>query len=611
MAPPSTLAKPKKPKIKATPKGGNASTVAGMPTNSMPAVETRPLDAPKPAKVAKTKKMPPVTVPSAQAEPSKATRPKAMALPKPKLQKPSGMLLSDALMTEKSVETPVPKPKKTPLKKPASKPVSRSTPAKPKTLVEKLATAKRSPVKPPAASTVSIPVNGDLWPAVQADLRQRMSLPSYETWISPLSIEKMTEQKVTLRTDSDFNRDQILKRYRGDLKEAFAAALGRTVDITIIVVELTAAEAAEALSAEFASPVIETQRELPGRPWTPRTTASNLNPKYTFEAFVVGEQNRFCHAAALAVAESPAQSYNPFFIYGGVGLGKTHLMQAIGHFALQHHQDLVVRYVTAEQFTNDMISALGRKDMKGFQNRYRKNDILIIDDVQFLEGKVRTQEEVFHTFNALHEAGKQVILSSDRSPKHLSNLEDRLRSRFEWGLIADIQPADYETRLAILQKKAEREKLTIPMPVLSFIAESNPNNIRELEGALNKVAAYGMLTRTPIDLNLAQNILGTPVDKSRMSLEDILEAAAGYYHLRPMDLKSPSRAKDVSHARQVSIYLIRTMTEASFPKIGEFLGGRKHTTILYAFEKIKDELETHPVLKQQMDEIKIRVKKTR
>jgi chromosomal replication initiator protein len=439
-----------------------------------------------------------------------------------------------------------------------------------------------------------------LWQKVQADLKGRMSQPSFETWISPLEIDTVTDKAVTLRAESEFNRELILKRYRNELKAAFSEAVGHAMEVAVVVTEPKEEEAAleDALSA----------KELPNRPWTPRTTRSNLNPRYTFESFVVGQHNRFCHAAALAVAETPAQSYNPFFIYGGVGLGKTHLMQAIGHFALQHHTDLKVRYVTAEQFTNDMINALGQKDMKGFQDRYRRNDILIIDDVQFLEGKTRTQEEVFHTFNALHESGKQVILSSDRSPKNLSRLEDRLRSRFEWGLIADVQVPDLETRVAILQKKAERENFHVGMDVLNFIGESHPNNIRELEGALNKVAAYGMLTRTTIDLVVAQTVLGTPVDNRRVSLEDILETVAGYYHMRSVDLKSPSRAKDLSHARQVAIYVIREMTESSFPKIGELIGGRKHTTILYAYEKIKDELESHPVLKQQIEEIRARMK---
>lgn len=445
------------------------------------------------------------------------------------------------------------------------------------------------------------PNTEQVWESVQAALRAKMSQPSFETWMSPLTVDSLDGKVVTLIAESDFNREQILKRYRTELKDAFSDALGQAIDVKIIVessqtTELPAAEA-EATSA----------RELPQRMWTPRTTRSNLNPRYTFEAFVVGQHNRFCHAAALAVAETPAQSYNPFFIYGGVGLGKTHLMQAIGHFALQHHSDLTVRYVTAEQFTNDMINALGKKDMKGFQDRYRKNDILIIDDVQFLEGKVRTQEEMFHTFNTLHESGKQIILSSDRPPKHLSRLEDRLRSRFEWGLIADIQPADYETRLAILQKKAEREQFQVSQDVLSYIAEMHPHNIRELEGALNKVAAYGMLTRTPIDLAVAQTVLGAPVDYKRISLEEILETVAGYYHLRASDLKSPSRAKDLSHARQMAIYMIRETVGSSFPKIGELLGGRKHTTILYAYEKVKSELEAREVIKQQIHELQARL----
>lgn len=443
------------------------------------------------------------------------------------------------------------------------------------------------------------------WQQVQEILKARMTQPSFETWIGPLVLEAVEDKKVTLQAESDFNRDQILKRYRGELKEAFAAVLGHAVDIAVVVEHHTPEPELEAVAVEAAA------SPLPQRPWTPRTTTSNLNPRYTFEAFVVGQHNRFCHAAALAVAETPAQSYNPFFIYGGVGLGKTHLMQAIGHFVLHHHPDLKVRYVTAEQFTNDMINALGRKDMKGFQDRYRRNDILIIDDVQFLEGKTRTQEEVFHTFNALHEAGKQIILSSDRPPNRLSQLEDRLRSRFGWGLIADIQSPDFETRLAILQRKAEREKFSVGMDVLSYIAEAYPTNIRELEGALNKVAAYGMLTRTTVDLVIAQTVLGTPVDTARISLEEILDAVAGYYHMRTVDLKSPSRAKDVSHARQVATYIIRSLTEASFPKIGELLGGRKHTTILYAYDKIREELENHPVLKQQIEEIKSRIKSQR
>ena len=447
-----------------------------------------------------------------------------------------------------------------------------------------------------------------LWARVQERMKKALSQPSFETWILPLRLLSASSASVKLEAESTFNRDFVLKHYKGALKNAFATEITgqesaeKAPDIHISVAEAPASTTDDDTATE------KTEEDSKWRPWTPRATKCNLNPRYTFENFVVGSHNRFPHAAALAVAETPAQSYNPFFIYGGVGLGKTHLMQAIGHFALRHHTDLKVRYVTAEQFTNDLINALGRKDMFAFRDRYRKIDILIIDDVQFLEGKERTQEEMFHTFNALHESGKQIILSSDRSPKHLSRLEKRLKSRFEWGLIVDIQPADFETRLAIVQRKAEREHLQIPNDVQQHIAEMFPNNIRELEGAVNKIAAWAMLTKSTLDLSAAQQVLGAPMDAHRISCDQILDVVADYYHLRACDLKSPSRAKDVSHARQVAIHVIRTLTESSFPKIGELLGGRKHTTILYAYEKIKGELETHPVLKQQITEITGRVK---
>ncbi|MEM0950802.1 MAG: chromosomal replication initiator protein DnaA [Cyanobacteria bacterium P01_H01_bin.74] len=442
-----------------------------------------------------------------------------------------------------------------------------------------------------------------LWQAVQDELKTCMPLPGFETWISPLVLSEISNGTVYLQTDSEFNRDLILKRYRSLIEDAFKNHLNQPVALQISVEagpsEETTLEA-HLNDALYSEP-------LPNRPWTPRVTKSNLNPKHTFEAFVVGQHNKFCHAAALAIAETPGENYNPFFIYGGVGLGKTHLMQAIGHYVLKHTPDLTVRYVTAEEFTNDMIAALGRKDMKGFQSRYRKNDVLVIDDVQFLEGKTRTQEEVFHTFNALYSAGKQIILSSDRSPSLLSRLEDRLRSRFSGGLIADIQSPDLETRVAILRQKAEREALQVSDEICTQIAELYPSNIRELEGALNKVAAYAMLTKTPVTPIMAQTILGTPVDKARISLEDILDTVAGYYRLQALDLKSPSRAKDLSHARQVAIYIVRELTETSFPKIGQLLGNRKHTTILYAYEKIKEEIESRPALKQQVTEIKARL----
>ncbi len=457
-------------------------------------------------------------------------------------------------------------------------------------------------------SALSQSDHDDIWSAVQEVLKSRMTAPSFETWISPLVIAEVRDDTVCLKTESTFKRDWVVRHYRDDLQNAFCAVLGtETCDLRVVVADRSEIETAlpDPASADARRNENVARSE---RPWTPRTTRSNLNPKYTFENFVVGQHNQFCHAAALAVAENPAQSYNPFFIHGGVGLGKTHLIQAIGHFILAHNSDVKVKYVTSEQFTNELIHALSKKEWTPFRDRYRKIDVLIIDDIQFLGGKDRTQQELFHTFNTLHESGKQIILSSDSPPKHLADLEDRLRSRFEWGLIADIQPPDVETRLAILQHKAKLDNIELPPDVLAFIAEAHPHNIRELEGALKKVSAYAMLTHTPVSLPVAQRVLGYQGDPKRISLDRIIEVVAQYYHLRPTDLKSTSRAKDISFARQVTVYMLRTLTDASFPKIGQVLGGRKHTTVLYAHEKIVGELDAHPVLSQQIREITARIK---
>lgn len=457
--------------------------------------------------------------------------------------------------------------------------------------------------------------NATLWEQVRTLLKNSLNQPSYETWIHPLSFCGLDGDKMQLTAPSDFNRDWVMKNYRAQLTQAFSACLDHPVTIDVGVVAPTASELHSAQeeappedTTEISSSASLTKPEGKWRPWTPKTLKSNLNPRYTFENCVVGNHNRFCHAAALAVAETPAQTYNPFFIYGGVGLGKTHLMQAIAHFALRHHPELQVRYVTAEQFTNDLIHALSTKTMKAFRDKYRKIDLLMIDDVQFLEGKERTQEEIFHTFNALHQSGKQIVLSSDRPPQTLTALEDRLRSRFEWGLIADIQSPDVETRQAILQQKSDRENISVCPDVLKLIAGHYPNNVRELEGAFNKITAYSMLTNTILDVETARSVLGMQINPIQVSQDKIIDVVARYYHLHSSDLKSSSRAKDVSHARQVAIYIIREMTNASFPKIAELMGKRTHTTILYAYEKIKTDLMQHPTLGQQIQEITARVK---
>ena len=325
--------------------------------------------------------------------------------------------------------------------------------------------------------------------------------------------------------------------------------------------------------------------------------SSNLNSKYTFETFVVGNSNRFAHAASLAVAESPSKAYNPLFIYGGVGLGKTHLMHAIGHLINENNSNLKVVYVTSEKFINELISAI--KDDKNieFRDKYRTVDVLLIDDVQFIAGKERTQEEFFHTFNSLHESNKQIILSSDRPPKEIKTLEERLRSRFEWGLIADIQPPDYETRIAILRKKADVDKLNVPNEVLIYIATKIKSNIRELEGALLRVVAYTNLTNSNISLELAKEALKDLINIKNskiITIEYIQETISNYFDLTIDIIKSQRRTQNIAFPRQIAMYLCRKLTDSSLPKIGEKFGGRDHTTVIHAYEKILNKIESDP-----------------
>jgi len=315
------------------------------------------------------------------------------------------------------------------------------------------------------------------------------------------------------------------------------------------------------------------------------------NSKYTFENFVIGSSNRFAHAAALAVAEGPAQAYNPLFIYGGTGLGKTHLMQAIGAYVSEHSKRLTTRYVTSETFTNDFINSLRDKRIEGFKQRYRTYDVLLVDDIQFLEGKERFQEEFFHTFNSLYEAGRQIVISSDRPPKEIATLEERLRSRFEWGLITDIQPPDLETRIAILRKKVTTDRIAVTDPeVLTFIAGRVSTNIRELEGALTRVVAFSSLTGLPLEVELAEQVLrdlfpqGDPAPE--VTITSIQEAVSERFGLSIPELVSPRRSQSVAYPRQVAMYLARELTDASLPKIGREFGGRDHTTVIHATSKI-------------------------
>jgi len=397
----------------------------------------------------------------------------------------------------------------------------------------------------------------------------------------------------------------------------------------------TAVEAGASEAVRYETTRPETAREQqmredgpPARPSTPGTgrddrrggssqsndsAANRLNPKYTFETFVIGSSNRFAHAASVAVAESPAKAYNPLFIYGGSGLGKTHLLHAIGQYATMLGNARFVQYVSTEEFTNDFINSLRDDKTQAFQRRYRNVDILLIDDIQFLETRERTQEEFFHTFNTLHNANKQIVISSDRSPRQLATLEDRLRTRFEWGLLADIQPPDLETRIAILQKKAAQERLFAPPDVLEFIASRIASSIRELEGALIRVTAFANLTRSPVELSLAEEVLRDFIPDGsgpEITADQIMASTADYFGVSLEDLRGHSRSRVLVNARQVAMYLCRELTDLSLPRIGQAFGGRDHTTVMHADRKIRQQMAERRSLYNQIAELTNRIKQT-
>jgi chromosomal replication initiator protein len=340
---------------------------------------------------------------------------------------------------------------------------------------------------------------------------------------------------------------------------------------------------------------------------------TRLNPKYAFDSFVIGQSNRFAHAAAVAVAEAPAKAYNPLFIYGDSGLGKTHLLHAIGHYAMSLYPGIRVRYVSSEEFTNDFINSIANNRGSLFQQRYRNIDILLIDDIQFLQGKAETQEAFFHTFNTLHDHNKQVVITSDVPPKHLTGFEDRMRSRFEWGLITDVQAPDLETRIAILRKKAQSERLQVPDEILEYMASKVSSNIRELEGTLIRVTAFASLNRTPVDMPLVQTVLKdliTDDSDNVVSPVDIITATADYFKLTVDDLYGSSRSQAVATARQIAMYLCRELTSLSLPKIGQLFGNRDHTTVMYANKKISELMKERRSIYNQVTELTARIKQT-
>jgi len=432
-----------------------------------------------------------------------------------------------------------------------------------------------------------------VWENTLDTIREQLSNPSFKTWFSDTSpLELTTDGILKLKVPNDFIKDWIESRYTDLIIETITELTDTEVELEFFTPE----DIKEQEKKEKESSQAETETRAEIKPADNSRVKGSLNPKYTFETFVVGSSNRFAHAASLAVAEAPAKAYNPLFLYGDVGLGKTHLMQAIAHFILEHNPDHKVVYVSSETFTNELINAIKDDKTVKFRNKYRTIDILLVDDIQFLEGKERTQEEFFHTFNALHEANRQLIISSDRPPKEIPTLEERLRSRFEWGLITDIQKPDLETRIAILRKKADLENLEIPNEVIIDIANKIQSNIRELEGALIKVIAYAELVDRDIDLELAQEALKDLIDTDRgktreINIQNIKKVVAENYNINLTKMDSKKRTQNIVLPRQIAMYLSREMTDSSLPVIGEAFGGRDHTTVMHAHNKITEKIE--------------------
>ena len=427
-----------------------------------------------------------------------------------------------------------------------------------------------------------------LWEKTCDILRADMTSVTYDTWIkAPLKPIALDGDTFVLQTATLFFKQHLSSRYTIQIENALSKAASRPLHVRF----MTPEEA-------------ETYRQ-PAVSAVPKPAF--LNPKYTFDSFVVGNSNRFAHAACLAVAESPADAYNPLFVYGGVGLGKTHLMHAICHYLLNENPNRKVCYVTSETFMNELISAIQTGQTVAIREKYRNVDALMIDDIQFIGGATSTQEEFFHTFNALHSAGKQIVISGDRPPREIPRLEERLRSRFEWGLIADVQRPDLETRIAILRRRAQEEMLDCDDEVLHLIAERVENNIRELEGSLTRLSAYSSLTHRPIDKALAEEALREVFAENaphNVTCEDVLRVVSSYYNVTPEDLKGPRRNREVSVPRQIAMYLCREMTACSMSRIGDAIGKRDHTTVLHGCDKVAEDLRTSPSLAGLVDDIR-------
>ena len=428
-----------------------------------------------------------------------------------------------------------------------------------------------------------------LWDKTLQLIKGELSRPSFNAFFKQIVPLKIYENDLILLVPNEFTKSILEDRYLTLIEGSINQLSLKKYNIKFVLNE---------------SEIENLEEE--DRPANIKKSCPNLNPKYTFDTFVIGNSNRFAHAACVAVAESPAKAYNPLFLYGGVGLGKTHLMHAIGHHIISEKKDPKVAYVSSEKFTNELINSIKNDRNEEFRNKYRNVDILLIDDIQFIAGKEGTQEEFFHTFNALHEANKQIIISSDRPPKEIPTLEDRLRSRFEMGLITDIQAPDFETRIAILRKKAQMESIDVPNEVTTYIAKNIKSNIRELEGALTRVVAYSSLTNRSISFDLATEALKDIITSSKteeITVNRIKEKVSNVFNIKMEDFNSKKRTRSIAYPRQIAMYISRELTDLSLPKIGEEFGGRDHTTVIHAHDKISKDIQENEDVKAKIDKI--------
>jgi len=439
----------------------------------------------------------------------------------------------------------------------------------------------------------------EIWKKTQKSLREKIGETSYETWFSSLNVKEKSPETLLIETPDEFFKNWIIEHYLDAIETIINELSSSNINIEFEVNSRFFSDKPK--KHNFAE-----QEEI----YPPEKESSIIAPRFTFENFVVGAGNRFSHAASLAVADSPAKAYNPLFIYGGVGLGKTHLMQSIANRIRVKQPKTKFCYLSSETFTNDLIDAIRHRSAAQFRQRFRSVDVLLVDDIHFIAGKESTQEEFFHTFNELHENHKQIVISSDKPPKSITNLEERLRSRFAWGLITDIQPPDFETRVAILRKKIERESTKVPDDVIIFIAEQIKTNIRELEGALVRVLAYSLLEEKTISLAMAKTILKDMVIETTkiINVDMVQKIVANHFNISLFDLKASRRNKNIVLPRQVAMYLARTLTNLSLPEIGGFFGGKDHTTVLHSCKKIEREIGTNAQLKNTIDQLSTEIK---